>query len=123
MAVQIVSHHGPVEIDRPDGTLVEKYGRGTAFTGNYQGINWTETFRGHATMHYEDRNGIVYLCDISASGQWTLLKDGAYSNSGQLSIEAAPYHYSCGQHTMREFFGNGSTESHREPAAKPPPDS
>jgi hypothetical protein len=118
--VPMVSHHGPVEIDRPDGTMIEKYGSGTVFTGSYQGTSWRETFRGHATMHYEDRNGVVYLSDIAPDGQWTLLRNGAYSNSGPLTIEAAPYHYSCGRRTMREFFSNGSTESRREGVASRP---
>lgn len=118
--VPMVSHHGPVEIDRPDGIMIEKYGSGTVFTGSYQGISWRETFRGHATMHYEDRNGVVYLSDIAPDGQWTLLRNGAYSNSGPLTIEAAPYHYSCGRHTMREFFSNGSTENRREGVASRP---
>jgi hypothetical protein len=118
--VQLVSHHGPVEIDRPDGTLIEKYGSGTVYTGSYQGISWTDTFRGHATMHYEDRNGVVYLSHIAPNGQWTLLKDGVYNNSGALGIEAAPYHYSCGRRTMREFFSTGSIEYRREDVASRP---
>jgi hypothetical protein len=49
-----------------------------------------------------------------------LLKDGAYNNNGPLNIQAAPYHYSCGRRTMREFFSNGSIEYRRESVASRP---
>jgi serine/threonine protein kinase len=111
---------GATEIDLPDGTQEMDYGHSTVYTANVNGNQWTDVFRGTATMHYEDLNGMVLISDVSAHGSWELLENGSVTNSGPLSIEPTPYRYTCSGDTMREFFTNGSDELTRKPPITQP---
>ena len=101
---------GPTDTFNADGTGSTDYGSETDYNATAEGITWLEKVSGSATARYETRNGTLLTSDINVHGTWTLLQNGAFNNSGALSIDNSPARYTCSGNTLRIYPPHGSVE-------------
>ncbi|HEU5333878.1 MAG TPA: protein kinase [Actinocrinis sp.] len=99
---------GPNETFNADGTGSTDYGAETDYNGTAEGETWLEKVSGGATGHYETRNGTLLTSTIQAHGTWTLLENGVFNNSGELSMDDSPAQYTCSGDTLQIHPPHGS---------------
>jgi serine/threonine kinase PknH len=105
---------------RPDGSAVADWSPSETLRATVNGVPWTDVIEGQATMNAETQNGFLLLSDVTATGTWTLYDNGAYNNSGPLSLEPGPIRYTCSGNTLREYPDDGSLQATRVVGATGP---
>ena len=114
---------GADQIFRANGTSRMDYGRRTVYRVTVNGSKWTYVITGSAALDWQVRGSTMYNSDVRPHGHWVLLENGAYNNSGPLSIDSKPGPYSCTPTTLRIYESDGGSVVLSRVTPKPQPGS